>query len=126
AMSSWVTTSSRSSAPAPAVSRVAAAELAIQVLGLRHSRLALYWGGRTGPKGAMSLDQASKIVKQQTLTRDAFLGGRLIVSQPGNGFRAGMDSVLLGAAVSPKSNSLLDLGAGAGTASLVALAHNPA
>jgi tRNA1(Val) A37 N6-methylase TrmN6 len=74
----------------------------------------------------MSLDQASKIVKQQTLTRDAFLGGRLIVSQPGNGFRAGMDSVLLGVAVSPKSNSLLDLGAGAGTASLVALAHNPA
>src|SRR5262245_62327356 len=73
----------------------------------------------------MSLDHASKFVKQQTPTRDAFLGGRLIVSQPGNGFRAGLDSVLLGAAVSPNSASLLDLGAGAGTAALVALAHNP-
>jgi tRNA1(Val) A37 N6-methylase TrmN6 len=73
----------------------------------------------------MSLDHASKFVKQQTPTRDAFLGGRLIVSQPGNGFRAGLDSVLLGASASPKSASLLDLGAGAGTAALVALAHNP-
>lgn len=72
----------------------------------------------------MSLDHASHFVKQQSLTRDAFLGGRLIVSQPGNGFRAGLDSVLLGAAVSPKSSTLLDLGAGAGTAALVALAHN--
>jgi tRNA1(Val) A37 N6-methylase TrmN6 len=69
----------------------------------------------------MSLDHASKIVKHQTLTRDAFLGGRLIVSQPRNGFRAGMDSVLLGAAVGEKSQSLLDLGAGPGTAALVAL-----
>ncbi|MHB1110422.1 MAG: tRNA1(Val) (adenine(37)-N6)-methyltransferase [Devosia sp.] len=74
----------------------------------------------------MSLDHASEFVKQQSLTRDAFLGGRLIVSQPGNGFRAGLDSVLLGASLDPKSTSLLDLGAGAGTAALVALAHIPA
>jgi tRNA1(Val) A37 N6-methylase TrmN6 len=74
----------------------------------------------------MSLEHASKIVKHQSLTRDAFLGGRLIVSQPGNGFRAGMDSVLLGAAVGGASRSLLDLGAGAGTAALIAMARNPA
>jgi tRNA1(Val) A37 N6-methylase TrmN6 len=74
----------------------------------------------------MSLAHASDFVKQQSLTRDAFLGGRLIVSQPGNGFRAGLDSVLLGAAVNPDASSLLDLGAGAGTAALVALAHNDA
>ena len=73
----------------------------------------------------MSLDHATDFVKQQSLTRDAFLGGRLIVSQPGNGFRAGLDSVLLGAAVDPNAASLLDLGAGAGTAALVALAHAP-
>ena len=72
----------------------------------------------------MSLDHASEIVKHQTLTRDAFLGGRLVVSQPGNGFRAGLDSVLLGASVRPDCRTLLDLGAGAGTAALVALAHN--
>lgn len=71
----------------------------------------------------MSLDQPDPFVKSQTLTHDAFLGGRLTVSQPRNGFRAGLDSVLLGAAVRPAAASLLDLGAGAGTASLVALAH---
>jgi tRNA1(Val) A37 N6-methylase TrmN6 len=59
------------------------------------------------------------------VTRDAFLGGRLAVSQPRGGFRAGLDSVLLGAAVAAGSTSLLDLGAGVGTAALVALADRP-
>ncbi|HEY4201097.1 MAG TPA: methyltransferase [Devosiaceae bacterium] len=70
----------------------------------------------------MSVDQPTELVKQQTPTRDAFLGGRLNVSQPGNGFRAGLDSVILGTSVDPAGTSLLDLGAGVGTASLVALA----
>ena len=74
----------------------------------------------------MSVDHTSEFVKQQTLTRDAFLGGRLIVSQPGNGFRAGLESVLLGSAIAGESISLLDLGAGAGTAALVALANGHA
>lgn len=70
----------------------------------------------------MSLDHTADLVKQQTLTRDAFLGGRLVVSQPEKGFRAGLDSVLLGASVRPGAGRLLDVGAGVGTASLVALA----
>lgn len=75
----------------------------------------------------MSLDEATDLVKQQSLTRDAFLGGRLTVSQPERLFRAGLDSVLLGAAtVGEKSRSLLDLGAGASTAALVAMADRPA
>ena len=73
----------------------------------------------------MSLDHAADLVKHQTLTRDAFLGGRLVVSQPRNGFRAGLDSVLLGASVRPGAKRLLDLGAGVGTAALVALADRP-
>lgn len=76
--------------------------------------------------GAMSLDHTTDFVKQQTTTSDAFLGGRLNVSQPRNGFRAGLDSVLLGAAVDRASASLLDLGAGVGTAGLVALTLNHA
>ncbi|QYO77592.1 tRNA1(Val) (adenine(37)-N6)-methyltransferase [Devosia salina] len=56
------------------------------------------------------------------MTRDAFLGGRLTLSQPRNGFRAGLDSVLLGAAVPAGTGRLLDMGAGVGTAGLVALA----
>ena len=70
----------------------------------------------------MSLDQPTDFVKHQTTTRDAFLAGRITLSQPRNGFRAGFDSVLLGAAVRAGTESLLDLGAGVGTAGLVALA----
>jgi len=70
----------------------------------------------------MSLDQPQRFVKHQTVTRDAFLGGRLTLSQPRNGFRAGLDSVLLGAAIARGTDHLLDLGAGVGTAGLVALA----
>lgn len=68
----------------------------------------------------MSLDQPTDFVKHQSVTRDAFLGGRLTLSQPRSGFRAGLDSVLLGAAV-PEGGTLLDLGAGVGTAGLVSL-----
>ncbi len=74
----------------------------------------------------MSLDQPHDFVKHQTITRDAFLGGRITLSQPRQGFRAGLDSVLLGAAVSEGVERLLDLGSGVGTAAFVALAHAPA
>ncbi|KKB76542.1 hypothetical protein VW35_17325 [Devosia soli] len=70
----------------------------------------------------MSLDQPRDFVKHQTATRDAFLGGRITLSQPRTGFRAGFDSVLLGSAVRPGRRHVLDLGAGVGTAALVALA----
>lgn len=71
----------------------------------------------------MSLDQVAELVKHQLVSRDAFLGGRVTLLQPLKGFRAGLDSVLLGASVQQKTGSLLDLGSGVGTASLVALTH---
>jgi tRNA1Val (adenine37-N6)-methyltransferase len=53
------------------------------------------------------------------LTNDAFLGGRLQLWQPVRGYRASTDPVLLAAAVAARSGqSVLDLGCGAGTASL--------
>lgn len=73
----------------------------------------------------MSLDQPAPYVKPQNVTTDAFLGGRLTLAQPRQGFRAGLDSVLLGVSVAEASAHLLDLGAGVGTASLVALVHAP-
>ncbi|MFV0246281.1 MAG: tRNA1(Val) (adenine(37)-N6)-methyltransferase [Qingshengfaniella sp.] len=52
-------------------------------------------------------------------TRDRFLGGRLIIAQPAVGFRAGVDAVLLAAAVpAAPGQSALDLGCGVGTAAL--------
>ena len=56
-------------------------------------------------------------------TEDRFLGGRVLVRQPKEGFRAGLDAVMLAAAVPARSGeAVLELGAGAGTASLC-LAH---
>ena len=74
----------------------------------------------------MSLAHDAEIVKRTDVTHDAFLGGRLTITQPAKGFRAGLDSVLLGAAVGHPAGTILDLGAGAGTAAFVALAHHPA
>lgn len=52
-------------------------------------------------------------------TRDAFLGGRLQVWQPARGYRAGIDPVLLAAAVPARAGArVLDLGCGVGTAAL--------
>ena len=56
-----------------------------------------------------------------TLTSDAFLGGALDILQPANGYRAGLDAVLLAAACGARSGEgarLLDAGAGVGVAGL--------
>ena len=53
------------------------------------------------------------------LSHDAFLGGRLHVFQPRQGFRSGIDAVLLAASVPAKpGQSVLELGCGVGVASL--------
>ncbi|MGJ8527054.1 tRNA1(Val) (adenine(37)-N6)-methyltransferase [Maritalea sp.] len=72
----------------------------------------------------MSVDQPDVKVKQQCVTLDAFLGGVLQISQPKKGFRAGVDSVLLGASLDKDCRDLLELGAGVGVASFTALVHN--
>ena len=52
-------------------------------------------------------------------TEDRFLGGRVLVRQPSDGFRAGLDAVMLAASVPARpGETALELGAGAGTASL--------
>lgn len=57
-----------------------------------------------------------------TTTHDAFLGGRLTLEQPAGGFRAGLDSVMLAAAVLARpGEQVLELGSGAGAASLCLL-----
>lgn len=54
-----------------------------------------------------------------TITEDGFLNGRLKLRQPKHGFRAGLDAVMLAAAVPAGTDDrCLELGAGVGTASL--------
>jgi tRNA1Val (adenine37-N6)-methyltransferase len=48
---------------------------------------------------------------------DKFLAGKITITQPEDGFRAGLDAVMLAAAV-PDAANAFELGAGAGTASL--------
>ncbi|MGE5548575.1 MAG: tRNA1(Val) (adenine(37)-N6)-methyltransferase [Solirubrobacterales bacterium] len=57
-------------------------------------------------------------------TCDRFLGGRLTVRQPAEGYRAGSDPVFLAATVPARANDrVLDLGCGVGTAGLCLLAR---
>jgi tRNA1Val (adenine37-N6)-methyltransferase len=54
----------------------------------------------------------------------AFLDGKVIAEQPGSGFRSGLDAVMLAAAVPAQAgDTVLELGAGAGTASLCLMAR---
>jgi tRNA1(Val) A37 N6-methylase TrmN6 len=65
-------------------------------------------------------------VSTEGLTLNRFLGGRVIAAQPSGGFRAGHDTVLLAAAVPAENDSVvLELGSGAGIASLCLAARVP-
>lgn len=59
------------------------------------------------------------------MSEERFLNGRVIARQPERGFRAGLDAVMLAAAV-PDGATALELGAGAGTASLCLASRLPA
>ncbi|HJW40636.1 MAG TPA: DUF2007 domain-containing protein [Rhizomicrobium sp.] len=57
---------------------------------------------------------------------DRFLGGKIVVRQFRDGFRAGLDAVMLAAAVPARAgDEVLELGSGAGTASLCLAARVP-
>lgn len=56
---------------------------------------------------------------EDDLSRDGFLGGRIALMQPRKGYRAGVDPVLLAAAVPARAGqAVLELGCGAGAAIL--------
>jgi tRNA1(Val) A37 N6-methylase TrmN6 len=61
-----------------------------------------------------------------SLTEDGFLGGRLKLLQPEKGFRAGIDSVFLAAAVPcTAGEAVFEAGTGPGVAALCLLARTP-
>ena len=56
---------------------------------------------------------------EDRLSTDAFLGGKLRILQPRDGYRAGIDPVLLAASIPARAGDrVLDLGCGAGVAGL--------
>ncbi len=61
------------------------------------------------------------------LSEDRFLDARVVANQPLDGFRSGLDAVMLAAAILARSGeTLLELGAGTGVASLCVAARLPA
>ena len=61
------------------------------------------------------------------ITRDAFLGGRLVLEQPSVGHRVGTDAALLAAAVTPAAGDrVFDFGAGVGAVGLAIALNAPA
>lgn len=59
-------------------------------------------------------------------TQDAFLGGKVTLSQPKRGFRAGVDSVFLAASIPAKAGEhVLEAGIGPGVAAMCLLARLP-
>ena len=60
------------------------------------------------------------------LTEDAIFGGRVRLKQPRHGYRANVDTILLGAAIyPPDAGKVIDLGCGVGGALLVAAVRWP-
>lgn len=71
------------------------------------------------PRCASSPTTAWDPMDEVTLSRDAFLGGRLQIWQPRRGYRAGVDPVLLAASIPARAGqTVLELGCGVGVASL--------
>ncbi len=63
--------------------------------------------------------EGQRVPEDPELTDDGFLGGRLRILQPLEGYRAATDPVLLAAAVAARpGESVLDLGCGVGVAAL--------
>lgn len=59
-------------------------------------------------------------------SEDRLLGGRVLLRQPKQGYRAAIDPVLLAAALDPKpGRHVLDIGCGVGAAALCLLARRP-
>ncbi len=67
----------------------------------------------------MSILGAERAFAAEELTEDGFLGGRLRIVQPRNGYRAATDPVLMAAACPARpGQTVLELGCGAGVASI--------
>lgn len=64
-------------------------------------------------------------MSDEPVTQNLFLGGKIAVMQPAQGFRAGVDSVLLGASVELSSGArAIEFGCGPGAALMVAAWRN--
>jgi tRNA1(Val) A37 N6-methylase TrmN6 len=71
-------------------------------------------------------DVADSAHADTEVTKDAFLGGHLVLRQPGQGHRAGSDAVLLAAAAPAEMSGLvLDVGSGVGAAGFAFAALRP-
>ncbi len=71
------------------------------------------------------LPKALPLLTEPAFTDDRLLDGRVALRQSAGGYRAAIDPVLLAAAIPASTRNALELGCGAGAASLCALARLP-
>jgi tRNA1(Val) A37 N6-methylase TrmN6 len=71
------------------------------------------------------LGDAGEVGASEEASADALLGGRIAFRQPKSGYRAAIDPVLLAAAVPATAGAVLDVGCGAGAATLCYAARVP-
>lgn len=65
-------------------------------------------------------------MRPENIATDKYLDGLIHIRQPAKGYRAGIDAILLAAAVHPKKNQkVLDAGTGVGTVMLAIAAFHP-
>lgn len=65
-------------------------------------------------------------MRDEPITRDTLLRGRVKLLQPRDGYRSSLDPVLLAGFVAPPLGHFLDIGCATGALSFLLLAHDPA
>ena len=72
------------------------------------------------------MHEQSEKPQEHAITQDLLLGGRVILRQPAQGYRASIDPLLLAATVNAiPGDTILDVGAGVGTVGLCLAARLP-
>jgi tRNA1(Val) A37 N6-methylase TrmN6 len=67
----------------------------------------------------LNLKRQNFIVDQNNFSQDYILGNKILIKQPKQGYRAGIDPIILAAAMQPnKGDTVLDIGTGVATAAL--------
>ncbi len=78
-------------------------------------------------RGSKAVPETGLMADPDDVTEDAFLDGAVIARQPRRGHRAGIEAVLMAAAVPLEAGqTLVDIGAGVGVGALCAISRVPA
>lgn len=73
----------------------------------------------------MSIMTTEEMHNEDAVSKDSFLGARITLLQPKQGYRVGTDAVMLAATIQTSKGRMLDMGAGVGAVSLSVSHRHP-